>query len=92
MKSDRLLAIDTVYADKQSKDEIIRIKATNSQTKWIPLNAINESRQVRINRYIETIKNTPDWIEKVKKKAIEKNVPLDSMIKLDAIWMADQNN
>lgn len=86
------LAIDTVYADKQSNDEIIRIKATNSQTQWTPLNAINESRQNRINRYIETIKTTPDWLEKVKKKAIEKNIPLDSMIKLDAIWMADQNN
>jgi len=86
------LAIDTVYSDKQSNNEIIRIKAINSQTKWTPLNAINESRQIRINRYIETIKNTPDWLEKVKKKAVEKNIPLDSMIKLDAIWMADQNN
>lgn len=86
------LAIDTVYGDKQSKDEIIQIKATNSQTHWTPLNAITESRQIRINRYIETIKNTPNWLEKVKKKAVEKNIPLDSMIKLDAIWMADQNN
>lgn len=85
------LAIDTLYTDKQSNDEIIRIKATNSQTPWAPLNAINESRQIRINRYIETIKSTPEWLEKVKNKATEKNIPLDSMIKLDAIWMTDQN-
>lgn len=86
------LDVDTIFSDSESKKEIIRIKATNSQTNWTPLNAINESRQTRINRYIDTIKNTPDWLEKVKKKAIEKNIPLDSMIKLDAIWMADQNN
>lgn len=85
------LAVDTVYADKQLNDEIIRIKATNSQSKWTPLNVIQESRQNKINRYIETIKSTPDWLEKVKKKAAEKNSPLDSMIKLDAIWMTDQN-
>jgi len=40
--------------------------------------------------FIQAIKNTPEWLEKVNKKAIEKNISLDSMIMLDAIYMLEQ--
>jgi len=46
-------------------------------------------RQERINLYIGKIENTPEWLDLVKKKAVENNVSLDSMILLDAIYMAD---
>lgn len=44
-------------------------------------------------QYIESIKNSiltsPPWLEAIKQKAIERNIPLDSMIMLDATYMAD---
>ena len=83
------LAVDTVFSDQETKNEIIRIKAANSKSSWTPLNVIKETRQSKISRYIQTIKNTPEWLEKVRKKAVEQNIPLDSMIVLDAIWMTN---
>jgi hypothetical protein len=41
--------------------------------------------QVEYYKYI--IMNTPDWLEKVKSKAMEKGISLDSMILLDAEYM-----
>lgn len=85
------LRVDTIFSDNESKKTIIRIKALNSKTKWEPSNIFVDIRQRKIEEYIATIKSTPEWLEKVKNKATEKNIPLDSMIKLDAIWMTDQN-
>lgn len=83
------IAVDTVFSDQNTKNEIIRVKATNSNSSWMPLNAIQETRQSKISRYVQTIKCTPEWLKKVKGKAIERNISLDSMILLDAIWMTD---
>ena len=38
--------------------------------------------------YREHIYNAPDWLENIKAKAVEKGIPLDSMVLLDAIYMA----
>ena len=35
------------------------------------------------------IRKDGDWLNKVKEKAKQKNIPVDSMIKLDAIWMVE---
>ena len=35
----------------------------------------------------EEIRNNPDWLEAIKKKAIERNMNLDDMIRADAEWM-----
>lgn len=32
----------------------------------------------------------PDWMEVIRKKAAEKNIPTDSMVRLDAEWLMDQ--
>lgn len=40
--------------------------------------------------YYETqIKSSPEWLESVRKKALEKNITLNKMIRLDAIWMVE---
>lgn len=83
------LLVDTIFSDSETQNEIIRIKALNSNSKWKPENVITDNRKLKIEEYIRSIKNTPEWFEKVKQKAIQKNIPLDSMILLDAIWMAD---
>lgn len=83
------LSVDTVFSDKETRNEIIMIKANNPGTNWTPGKASAIDRQSKINGFIKAIKNTPDWLEKVKEKAILKKIPLDSMILLDAIWMTD---
>ncbi len=83
------LSIDTVFSDRETQNEIIRIKALNSNSRWTPLSILTNVRQQKIEEYVRSIKSTPEWLEKVKQKAIQKNIPLDSMILLDAIYMTD---
>ncbi len=37
-----------------------------------------------------SIRQTPDWLAKVQKKAEEKNIPLDEMIRRDAEWIYNE--
>lgn len=83
------LSVDTVYSDSETKNEIIRVKATNSSSGWKPGYTKANDRQSKINEFIEAIKSSPEWLEQVKAKALIKNIPLDSMILLDAIHMTD---
>lgn len=43
----------------------------------------------KIQEKMELIRNTPDWLEVVTKKAAEQNTPLDRMIYLDAKYVVD---
>jgi hypothetical protein len=83
------LSVDTIFSDSETKNEIIRIKALNSNSKWKPADIFWDIRKLKIEEYIRSIKSSPEWLEKVKQKAIQKHIPLDSMILLDAIWMTD---
>ena len=83
------LSVDTIYSDSETKHEIIQVKATNASSGWKPGHTLAIDRQSKINGYIEAIKNSPEWLEQVKAKAIQKNISLDSMILLDAIYMTD---
>jgi hypothetical protein len=55
----------------------------------IPSNIPNEQK---IKGYEYAIRNTPDWLKQVQEKAIKKSITLDSMIRLDAIWMTENEN
>ena len=44
-----------------------------------------------IPRYVNSIKNNRDLLEIIARKAEDKGIPLDSMIYLDAAWMARQH-
>ncbi|MDD2307488.1 MAG: hypothetical protein PHP53_22485 [Prolixibacteraceae bacterium] len=83
------LSIDTVFSDRETQNEIIKIKAMNSNSRWTPNSILTNTRQQKIEEYVRSIKSTPEWLEKVKQKAVQKNIPLDSMILLDAIYMTD---
>lgn len=41
---------------------------------------------------IAKMKNTPEWLEALNKKAIESNLPLDTIMFRDAVWMLEQEN
>jgi len=83
------LSVDTIFSDGETKNELIRIKALNSSSRWTPFSILTNARQQKIEEYVRSIKSSPKWLEKVKLKAIQKNIPIDSMILLDAIWMVD---
>lgn len=83
------LVVDTVFSNRDLKADIIKIKVTNPSTKWNGKAPASDNKK-KIDKFIQAIKNTPEWLEKVNKKAIEKNISLDSMIMLDAIYMLEQ--
>jgi len=83
------LSIDTVFSDHETQNEIIRYKATNPNPNWHTGTPPVKDRQSRIAEFVRSIKNSPDWLEQIKQKAILKKIPLDSMILLDAIYMVN---
>lgn len=44
----------------------------------------------RVQEIESKIRNTPDWLALVDKKAKERNMSLDSMIHMDAVWTVDE--
>jgi len=44
-----------------------------------------------IPRYVSSINNDPDMMESVRAKAAERNISVDSMIYLDACWLAGKH-
>jgi uncharacterized protein YutD len=45
----------------------------------------------RIRYYEKLIRNNKEWMIDVESKALEKNLPIDSMIRLDALYMIELN-
>lgn len=81
------LSEDTVFSDDKSQTAIIRLRVVNKDFSGTNSELFEIKWQKEVDKYKQAIKNTPEWLEKVKEKAIQKNISLDSMILLDAIWM-----
>jgi hypothetical protein len=56
---------------------------------FVDASAYQAQREEKIQGYIFAIKNTEVWLEQVRQKAIERQLPLDSMIRIDATYMVD---
>lgn len=56
-------------------------KSKNEQNNWSP-----EFRR-KLKEIEDYIRNDKEWLEKIKEKALSKNISVDSMIALDAIWL-----
>jgi hypothetical protein len=46
----------------------------------------------KIKSFIEFIKKDEKWLKDAAKRATEKNITLDSMLVLEAIWQLDTKN
>lgn len=94
------------YAIRNDKDLMAKIKAqsekeklnfdslmTGSAVYLADAKIFREpsSKCLRIKLLKERIKNSPDWMGQIIIKAKERNISVDSMTTLDAIWMADQS-
>lgn len=69
-----------------SEDEQVRVDA-----EWLIKQEKGDLME-RIKWYINEIKSDPEWLEAIKKKANEKNIPLEDMIRQDAQWSAENEN
>ncbi len=83
----------------------IRTKAINkniSVDSMVTLDALwayetlpNDEKEIRKFSFAEIknkIRNSPEWMNQIKIKALEKNISADSMLTLDAIWYQQQQN
>lgn len=52
--------------------------------------AAKEEYIKEVQRVEAIMRNDPKWIEAMEKKGRERNLPADSMLKLDAAWMAER--
>lgn len=51
----------------------------------------NEDYERLVNQKVEEIKQVPEWFEKVKRQAIEKNIPLEQNLRENAEWVVNES-
>ncbi|MDR2973031.1 MAG: glycosyltransferase 87 family protein [Bacteroidales bacterium] len=78
---------DTLFSNSELRSHIIVMQNKQSEQNWKTENYA--SREAEIQYFIKSIYGTPEWLEVVKEKALDQNIPLDSMVLLDAIYMTD---
>ncbi len=57
---------------------------------YLRLKAKAEYREEEITRISDAIRNDAAWLSDVRRKAGERDIPLEEMIRLDAIWVLEQ--
>ena len=84
-----VLTVETVFSNDYLKSHIIAVQNKQSQDVLSTEKLEAFLREAKIQEAMQAIYNTPDWLKTVEDKAKEKNIPLDSMVLLDAIWVVD---
>jgi hypothetical protein len=51
-----------------------------------------QAKKTKIQNIINYIKTDENWMKVIKEKASQNNIPVDSMIYLDAVWVVEQEN
>lgn len=51
----------------------------------------NTFSQEAVDNVVNAIRNTPDWLESVRQKAVDNNFTLERQLYLDAIWIINDN-
>lgn len=49
-------------------------------------------RVLKIKKYMNIIRNNPDYMNMIEKKAVKREISADSMIYLDAVWLFENKN
>lgn len=65
---------------------------SNNAASPAPVTAAPKSYEERVKEVENKIRNTPEWLSSVEKKAKDMNMSLDSMIHKDASWMIDEED
>mgnify|MGYP006277903771 CR=1 FL=1 len=70
-----------------AKKGIYRSTDPDTTNPWTGERIYPEPDSVKVREIEESIRNNPALLEDIREKAEERNISLDSMIKLDAIWI-----
>lgn len=90
-KSNKKYSVGDVYLGKVRK--IMPVKEMlNLDAEYIARQEASKSfdKEERVEVYIQSIKEDPEWLEVVIKKAAEQGKSIEEMIREDAIFMVDQ--
>ena len=85
------------FNQASTNTQIIQIKtdAEHSEINWENVSKPDPSNlndfEKKVNKIITEIKQNPEWLSDVQKKADQKCIPLDSMIYHDAVYMAKRH-
>ncbi len=82
--ADRDIEADTLYVINAAGEIATVSKSVldNSEIR-------KEKQRAKLNDMIDYIRTDKAWLEQIEKKAIEKNISLDSMLVIDAQWTLD---
>ena len=92
---------NVILSDEVSKHDIIVVLLTAPSLRRIGWGFIDNmynlyngknEKSDRISYYINQINNNGEWRDKIISQSKESGLPLDSMIKLNAIWMVEHEN
>jgi hypothetical protein len=80
---------DTLFSQKETSSYIIAMHNPQGDHPLDMDQILKSSRVATIAHHIREIRNSPHWMETVRQKAQQQNIPLDTMLLLDAVWMTD---
>ncbi len=83
------IAIDTLFRQEKTQSYIIAVKSTTSCSAWLPGKVIQFSREAKIKELEQSILHNEEWLNDLKNKAKEQSIPLDSLVRENAVWMVD---
>ena len=78
---------DTVQLDSIRR-EALKYRFDETEMLWI--SASRKYREGEIARISNAILSDVVWLESVKQKSRERNIPLQEMIRMDAVYVLDQ--
>lgn len=70
----------------------VMISCNNNEAPVVKQEPAPKTYEERVKETESKIRNSPDWLQSVQKKAQEQNTALDSMIHKDAVWMVDEED
>lgn len=76
--ADKSLSFDTLYVVR-SPGELLRGPIEN-------IHPAPSTDEIRVQDMIEHIRSDPEWMESIRAKATERDISVDSMLRLDAEW------
>ncbi len=76
------------FQEKASKNNISIEEQIAIDAAWLSRNHLTENQfeENEIQAIITKIKNSPKWLKSIEKKAKQRNISIDEMLRRDAIW------
>ncbi|MCF8388146.1 MAG: glycosyltransferase family 39 protein [Bacteroidales bacterium] len=80
------LELEKKFRENLAWVELFKVKPTTTEQDSV----MQVKFSKLVERFIQEIKNKDEWLESIRLKALREGVPLDTMIRRDAVYMASQ--